>query len=269
MTSNLPHLTSSASDTHTDLMVSKANEINQLHQQAFTKAKEAIGSARKVGELLLEVKDSLKHGQFHKWIEEHCAFSLRQSQRYMNVALDKPVPIKELAVKSDMMSHLKPPSTKSEGLWKDGKWTPERGCVYLFNDEEGSAYWVTPSDHEIPHFHICKHYSGIPMSPKDFHWRYTVFGDNDQEDLTSEFYVGTRFPLFGASGVAEVLKSYGLKDIKGSLVLGKKTKNRFERPFGEPDAEHRYWEQEIADLMGGTPSQNPESATHPTGTPAS
>ena len=251
-----------------NLMAAKADEINRFHALAYGKAEEAIDFAKKAGELLLEVKKSLQHGQFQSWIETHCQFGVRQSQRYMNVALNKDVPIQALTLKSDTMSHLKPPSTRSEGIWKDGKWRPERGCVYLFN-EQGSTYWVTPSDHEQPHFHICKHYSGTPMSTEGFYWRYTVFGNNDHEDLTSEFYVGTRFPLLAASGVADVLKSYGLRDIKNSLVSGKVTSNRYERPFGEPDTEIQYWPDDIflGSDLGVPPSKTPVTEPHPTGTP--
>ena len=252
-------------------IVSKADEINFLHAIACSKAEEAMNLAREAGEILLEVKKSLKHGEFQEWLEANCSCSIRQAQRYMSVALNKSVAIQDLTLKNDTMSHLKPPSPKSEGVWKDGKWRPERGCVYLFKDGEGSTYWVTPSNHEMPHFHICKHYSGVPMSTEGFYVRYTKFGKNDHEDLTSEFYVGTRNPLLGASGVADVLKSYGLKDIRGSLVFGTSTVDRFERPFGEPDTEIQYWSDDIFTVTESEapPTENPDTEPHPTGTPAS
>jgi hypothetical protein len=185
----------------------------------------------------------------------------------MNVALNKSVPIQELTLKNDTMSYLPQPN-ESKGIWEGDRWLPERGCMYMFKDEQDSCYWILPSTHEIPHFHICKHYSGKPMPTDAFYWRYTVFADIDDEIFTSDFYVGTRFPLFGAKGVDEVLRSYGLKDIKNSMVFGKKTLNRFERPLGEPDTEHQYWDDNIfEELLGGTPSEILESRPHPTGTP--
>lgn len=249
-------------------IVTKAEEINRFHSLAFSKAEEAIDAAKNAGELLLEVKKSLQHGQLQRWIETNCQFSVRQAQRYMSVALNKDVPIQALTLKNDTMSHLKTPSTRSEGIWKDGKWKPERGCMYLFK-ELGSTYWILPSTDEIPHFHVCKHYSGAPMPTDGFYWRYTVVADNHDPDLTSEFYVGTRFPLFGASGVADVLKSYGLKDIRGSLVFGKRTADRFERPFGEPDTEIQYWSDDIfsGSDLGVPPSKIPLTEPHPTGSP--
>ena len=251
-------------------IVSKADQINLLHAIACSKAEEAMGLAKEAGELLLEVKKSLRHGEFQEWIEANCSCSVRQAQRYMSVALNKSVPIQELTLKNDTMSHLKPPSRRSEGVWKDGKWRPERGCMYLFN-ELGSTYWILPSTDDIPHFHVCKHYSGAPMPTDNFYWRYTVVANNHDPDLTSEFYVGTRFPLFGASGVADVLKSYGLKDIRGSLVFGTSTADRFERPFGEPDTEIQYWSDDIFTVTEpeAPPTENSETEPHPTATPAS
>lgn len=265
MPTHLPNTTTKASGTARESMATKAAEINQLHEQAFAKAAEAVDFARKAGELLLEVKDHLKHGQFQNWIEAHCSFSVRQSQRYMNAALGKNKPTEGLFLKNDTTSHLEKCSKRSLGIWKDGKWIPERGCVYLFKDDLGSTYWVMPSENDPPQFHICKHYSGKRMPTKDMYWRYTVCGDIDDPDFTHQFYVGTRIPLLGESGVAGVLETYGLKDIKQSLLIGKPTKDRFQRPIGEPEIEHPYWEKELADLIGGTPYQNPESATHPTG----
>lgn len=266
MTNNQSPSSIQTSKTSLISLSTQADQINQFHAQAYARAEEAIGFAKKAGELLLEVKNSLKHGQFQQWIEENCSCGVRQAQRYMNVALDKAVPIHELTLKSDTMSHLKPARVKSLNVTDDEKWIPERGYVYLFKDEEGSTYWVTPSTHETPHFHICKLYSGTPMSTEGFYWRYTVFGNNDYPELTHDHYIGTRFPLFSAKGVEGVLKSYGLKDIKKSLLSAKATENRYERPFGEPDTEIQYWPEDtftVSDLRG-TPSTNLESTTHPT-----
>ena len=175
---------------------------------------------------------------------------------------------KIMANKQTSISNQKAVVTKSEGIWKDGKWKPERGCMYLFN-EKGSTYWILPSNHEIPQFHICKHYSGTPMPTDSFYWRYTVVADIHDPDLTSKFYVGTRFPLLAASGVEGVLKSYGLQDIRGSLVFGTSTADRFERPFGEPDTEIQYWSdnKSLASELGVPPSKIPLTEPHPTGTP--
>lgn len=268
MTNNQNTSSLQAPENSLILMSKQADQINQFHDLARSKLVEAADYVKKAGELLLDVKRTLKHGQFQRWVEENCSCGVRQAQRYMSVALNKSVPIQDLTLKNDTMSYLPPPN-KSNGIWVDGKWRPERGCIYLFK-EHGSTYWILPSTDEIPHFHVCKHYAGAPMPTDNFYWRYTVVGNTHDPDLTSEFYVGTRFPLFGASGVADVLKSYGLKDIRKSLVFGKKTADRFDRPFGEPDTEIQYWSDDIfaEPDLGVPPSKNPQSEPHPTGTPA-
>lgn len=94
------------------------------------------------------------------------------------------------------------------------------------------------------------------MPVKGFYPSYTVFGDVDDPDFTSDFYVGTRYPLFLELGVDGVLKSYGLKDIKKSLLKGYRTNHRFDRPLGEPAVENQYWEEDVADQLEGSSSQH-------------
>lgn len=66
----------------------------------------AMRSAKRVGELMLEVKATLPHGAFIKWIETETNVPVRQAQRYMNIARGKTVPIREIAGKNDKMSYL-------------------------------------------------------------------------------------------------------------------------------------------------------------------
>lgn len=79
-----------------------AAEINRLHALATESAQTAMAHAQHAGELLLKVKGELEHGQFLPWLAAHCTVSSRQAQRYMRVALGKPV----LALKCDTVSHL-------------------------------------------------------------------------------------------------------------------------------------------------------------------
>ena len=85
---------------------SHRHEINRLHHKAFARATEAMESAKRAGELLLELKKALPHGNFKKWIQANLEVSVRQAQRYMAVAQDKPIAIREIAAKSDTVSLL-------------------------------------------------------------------------------------------------------------------------------------------------------------------
>jgi hypothetical protein len=214
------------------------DQINTHHQNAIKQAQKAIESAKAAGELLLQVKASLPHGTFTSWIKDNLNVSDRQAQRYMAVAQGKPVPLRKLADKTDTVSVLQN-KARSNGKWKNGKWEPEPGCTYLFKEDEGT-YWVSPSTLSDSYFHVCKHYHGPRMSTDGFHRRYTIFSTVNDPDLTSKFYVGTTTPL-GAFGVDGVLKSYGLKDIEKSLIIGKPAKYRYERPLGEQSPENWYW----------------------------
>ena len=51
----------------------------------------------------------------------------------------------------------------------------------------------------------------------------------------------------GWIGVDKVLKSYGLKDIKKSLINGTKSNHGFDRPIGEPSNDLWYWGNDVWD----------------------
>jgi hypothetical protein len=60
--------------------------INEHHTQVLLHARSALESAKASGELLLQAKALLPHGQWLPWLEENCQVSPRQAQRYMLVA---------------------------------------------------------------------------------------------------------------------------------------------------------------------------------------
>ena len=213
------------------------DQINTHHSNAMKQAKEAVESAKTAGELLLQVKAKLPHGTWTDWLKDNVNVSERQAQRYMAVAQGKSVPLRKLADKSDTVSVL--PRPKNIGIWKGERWEPEAGCIYLF-EEDDANYWVHPSTKGGRWFHVCKLYSGTRMSTVGFERRFTIFSTVNDPDLTSKFYVGTTTPL-GWIGVHEVLKSYGLRDIRSSLIIGKSTNQGFARPFGEPSSGNWYW----------------------------
>ena len=224
------------------ISTSKIQEINRLNSLAIENAINALEYAKEAGMLLLEVKSELKHGEFLNWINDNLNVSPRQAQRYMDVAKGKPIPIRSLTSKYDTVSHLDKPSP-SLGEWKDGHWQPESGGSYIFKDETG-AYFVD-SDIALQRFHVCKHYDGERLSTNDAYWRYTIYAEITDPDFTSQYYIGTRHPITHRSGIEGVLKSYGLKDIKGSLILGYVSKVGLNRPHGEPDPESWYWDSDL------------------------
>lgn len=214
------------------------DQINSHHAHALQLAEEAVESAIAVGLLLLKAKEAIPHGEWEPWLKTHTKISVRQAQRFMARAKGKPDTPRKLVSKNDTVSYL-PIQASCKGKWKNGKWEPEAGCMYLFN-EDGASYWVLPSTQGGKWFHVSKLYDGPRMSTDGFYRHYTIFSVVDDPDLTAKFYVGTTTPL-GWIGVGAVLKSYGLKDIEKSLVKGKPAKHSYERPFGEQSPENWYW----------------------------
>jgi len=225
-----------------EIQESQIEEIKRLHILAIKTASSAAEYARQAGIALIEIKKELKHGEFLSWVEKNLDISIRQVQRYMDVAKGRVIRIRALTGKYDTMSHLDKP-IHSEGEWKDGIWRPEVGGSYIFEDETGT-YFVD-ADQSLKRFHICKHYNGEKLSTKDAYWRYTIFAEVTAPDFTSQYYIGTRHPLTNRAGVEGVLKSYGLKDLKTSLTLGYVSKTGLERPYGEPDSKDWYWDGEL------------------------
>jgi hypothetical protein len=76
----------------TEPTTSLAIRINKTHALAMQHAGEAIGFAIACGELLLEAKASVPHGQWLPWLRTNVAFGERSAQGYMRIAQRLPNP---------------------------------------------------------------------------------------------------------------------------------------------------------------------------------
>ena len=90
-----------------------ATEIRVEHAAAQQHAERAIEHAKRAGQLLMQVKAELPHGEFLPWIDANLEVSRRQAQRYMRAAQGKPMTARK--IKSDTVSHL--------------GWLPDRGLL--------------------------------------------------------------------------------------------------------------------------------------------
>jgi hypothetical protein len=63
-----------------------ASDINEAHRLARQSADSAVQHAIRCGELLIEQKARLKHGEFGEWIAAHCKFSQATANNYMKAA---------------------------------------------------------------------------------------------------------------------------------------------------------------------------------------
>ena len=64
-----------------------ATRINEEHSRAFSKAQGALSHARNAGELLIEAKSLLKHGEWGNWLAENVSFSESTAQNYMRLGM--------------------------------------------------------------------------------------------------------------------------------------------------------------------------------------
>jgi hypothetical protein len=63
-----------------------AERINSEHEATEANARASIQHARAAGELLLQVKAQVGHGNWLAWVQHHCQFSERMARRYMKIA---------------------------------------------------------------------------------------------------------------------------------------------------------------------------------------
>lgn len=67
-----------------------AGQIKIEHEAAIGSARTALKHALRAGELLLEAKALVKHGQWLPWLSANVDVSERQAQKYMQLALNRP-----------------------------------------------------------------------------------------------------------------------------------------------------------------------------------
>ncbi|HSS63925.1 MAG TPA: DUF3102 domain-containing protein [Gammaproteobacteria bacterium] len=63
-----------------------AADISAEHDAARAAAEKAAGHAIRCGELLLQAKEKVPHGQWLKWVDENCGLGTRMIQAYMRLA---------------------------------------------------------------------------------------------------------------------------------------------------------------------------------------
>src|SRR4029077_15336972 len=70
-------------------LVDLAAKVKAEHTAVDAALKESVAHAIKAGELLIEAKALLKHGQWLPWLAEHCSISDRSAQLYMRIAKNR------------------------------------------------------------------------------------------------------------------------------------------------------------------------------------
>jgi Protein of unknown function (DUF3102) len=70
-------------------LVDIAHRIRNEHSAACAGIKVTVAHALAAGDLLIEAKAQLKHGQWLPWLKEHCEISERTAQNYMRLAKNR------------------------------------------------------------------------------------------------------------------------------------------------------------------------------------
>ena len=66
-----------------------AARVKVEHTAVSSALKESLRHSIVAGELLLEAKEQVPHGQWLPWLQEHCTMSDRTAQLYMRVAKNR------------------------------------------------------------------------------------------------------------------------------------------------------------------------------------
>jgi hypothetical protein len=62
-----------------------AEAINRAHLSRLAADRDSLAHAVRAGELLQQAKGQLRHGEWAEWVAEHCRFTTRTAQLYMQV----------------------------------------------------------------------------------------------------------------------------------------------------------------------------------------
>lgn len=210
------------------VLADKAALINSEHAKASKHADRAVEHARRAGELLLEVKSHLPHGEWILWLTANCEVSDRQAQRYMRAA--RGLPISPQRIKYDAMADLKSivsgevadmPNLSSV---EAAKLIPTIG-QWITTTVDDAAFHVVPSKEYPTMFHVSK-LCRSPALGSDQN------AETDDDGEPASWYCGTRSPV-PPSMVDQRLKHYGLACPSNCEWRAIATTG-MSRPFGEP-----------------------------------
>ena len=121
-----------------------AERIRVAHLGCVRSMGEALGYYRQAGEMLLEAKRQLGHGQFQNWVEANCGFSYRTAANCMRVSLNWPEVERVMAANLQrdapltlaglMKALVSPKSSRSTGEGAAVRDTSERDGVTVAQD---------------------------------------------------------------------------------------------------------------------------------------
>lgn len=89
-------------------LVTLAEEIRNEHQACLSTMRQGVEHALKVGELLVQARELVKHGEWEEWVRTNCNFTSRHAWNYMQIASRgtawKPEIISEMTLSNALLS---------------------------------------------------------------------------------------------------------------------------------------------------------------------
>lgn len=183
MSDNLPEIKvmPSVSDLPT-----LAKRINEEHAAVTLAITEGLQHAMTAGDLLLEAKAKVKHGQWLPWLRENCAISERTAQLYMRVARERPMlemksaTVADLTLRGAADELATPVDNRLSGAVSNASWVPPDGFMHVAEERVGNGIdevYVMPSMHEGYYFvvHLFTQDAGdafVSTLRKPIRWNY-------------------------------------------------------------------------------------------------
>jgi hypothetical protein len=89
-------------DDRSNYLTDLAHQIKAEHEAVGGAMKRGAEHAIKAGELLIEAKAQVQHGQWLPWLREHCKMSERTAQLYMRLAKANPQHVADMTLRGAM-----------------------------------------------------------------------------------------------------------------------------------------------------------------------
>lgn len=211
-------------DSPTPFLEDSIKEIDRLHTLATKSAAKAVEYAKQAGQILLQIKNNLPHGQFGDWISKNLSVSARQAQRYIAAAEGKKTASMGIASKSDIESHLTDDDLLMDAI-DNPKWVPESGYWYM-GIYKNAAFHIVPDINYPEGFFISKFYTthgGPPSDHQDL---------KDDEWDGESLYDGTTDSI-DPKWIAAKLFHFGIRNPE-KINWRRFKRPGLDRPFGEP-----------------------------------
>jgi hypothetical protein len=97
-------------------LLSLYNQMEGLDTEITDKISLRRQMAIRSGEVLIELKESLGHGPFVKWVEQHLPYTIRTAQRYIRRAKGKSDKLSLFEKTEDFVSLINPSETEQDRL---------------------------------------------------------------------------------------------------------------------------------------------------------